>query len=205
MKMHIAIKTLLICAVSALLFVAPDRVLGSGEGAGSNRIIVKPSKPKTTKKKVIKKKKSTIKKTKKKKKKTKKKKINQPKYTKGKDYLRAKRGPDILTGGPGNDVYLFSTDSDFPNSKSNSLDNGDRIRDYESEEVISISGIILSQSQVTLKFDKKKNQTRLQIDLNKDGKTDRTITLDGDKRGTVQVDANCCGTRTSEVSIKLPK
>ncbi|MTI42412.1 hemolysin type calcium-binding protein [Roseibium hamelinense] len=117
------------------------------------------------------------------------------------DYVSGTKGADVLTGGAGKDQFSFHTD--YPNDfNRDTLDDGDRITDYEFEEDIDITGVRLVDSNVSLEYDATNNQTRLKLDLDKDGTVDRTIILDGDKRGQLQVDANCCTTPTTTIKIK---
>jgi subtilisin family serine protease len=129
---------------------------------------------------------------------------NTPPYTDGTDQQVATPGWDELTGGPGRDEFIFGVDPDFPDSPRNTINEGDRITDYESGETIIIEGDLLSGDQISLEYDEQKDETRLGIDLDKDGRPDRTIILDGDKRGSVRTSGNCCGVRTSEIYIDLP-
>ncbi|MBO6758316.1 MAG: DUF4214 domain-containing protein [Roseibium sp.] len=117
------------------------------------------------------------------------------------DYISGTKGADVLTGGKGKDQFGFHTD--YPNDFGReTLDDGDRITDYEFEEDIDITGVRLRNQDVTLEYDKANNQTKIKLDLDQDGKVDRTLILDGDKRGTLQVDANCCATPTTTIKIK---
>ncbi len=117
------------------------------------------------------------------------------------DYVSGTKGADVLSGGAGKDQFSFHTD--YPNDfNRDTLDDGDRITDYEFEEEIDIVGVRLGSRNVTLEYDAANNQTRLKLDLDKDGTVDRTIILDGDKRGQLQVDANCCTTPTTTIKIK---
>lgn len=117
------------------------------------------------------------------------------------DDVAGTNGLDVLTGGKGDDSFYFH--SDFPaDTKRTTLDDGDRITDYEFGEEIDISGVRLGSKNVTLTYDKAKDQTSLALDLDKDGKADKTLILDGDKRGQLQVDSNCCATPTTTITIK---
>ncbi len=117
------------------------------------------------------------------------------------DYVDGTKGADVLSGGAGKDQFHFHTD--YPNDAGReTLDDGDRITDYEFEEDIDITGVRLRPQNVSLEYDKTNNQTKLKLDLDGDGDVDRTIILDGDKRGKLQVDANCCSTPTTTIKIK---
>jgi len=117
------------------------------------------------------------------------------------DDVAGTNGLDVLTGGKGDDSFYFHTD--FPtDTKRTTLDDGDRITDYEFGEEIDISGVRLGSKNVTLTYNKAKDQTSLALDLDKDGTVDKTIILDGDKRGQLQVDSNCCATPTTTITIK---
>lgn len=117
------------------------------------------------------------------------------------DYVAGTKGSDVLSGGAGKDTFGFHTD--YPSDSARStLDDNDRITDYEFEEEIDITGVRLRTKDVTLEYDKASNQTRLKLDLDGDGDVDRTILLDGDKTGRLQVDANCCASPTTTIKIK---
>ena len=123
-------------------------------------------------------------------------KVNRPPHTDGDDTFDGTPGPDEFTGGKGKDTYFFDTDR-------GGLDDGDRITDYESGEEILIKGFRVGE--VEIKYDEKKNETRLEVDTDGDGKADRAIILNGDKRGTLGMSRNCCGSRMTTIQIDLPK
>ena len=131
-------------------------------------------------------------------------KVNRPKYTKGDDSLSGREGPDELTGGPGKDEFSFNYDGNPKPYSRSTLDSGDRIKDYESGETITFLGVKLDPSNMKLVYDKKKNETRLEIDEDNDGKPDGELILDGDKRGTIVIDSNCCHTTSTSIQITFP-
>ncbi len=121
--------------------------------------------------------------------------------------LNGTKGPDIMSGGPGNDVFGFNY---FPNNPSiNTLDDGERITDYEFGERIVIRGVrIEDDKDIKVVYDAKKNETRIEIDLPHkndkfeiDGKVHKTIILTGDKRGTLNIDIPCCVSKSTEIWI----
>jgi hypothetical protein len=84
------------------------------------------------------------------------------------DYVSGTKGADVLTGGAGKDQFSFHTD--YPNDfNRDTLDDGDRITDYEFEEEIDITGVRLGPRNVSLEYDATNNQTRLKLDLDKTG------------------------------------
>lgn len=119
-----------------------------------------------------------------------------------KDNIDATKGVDKLTGGAGKDTFFFrASPSNFK-----TLDDQDRITDYESKEDIVISGVHLNKDnrdQVKLEYDEKSKNTKLKIDLDDDGTFETTIILDGDQRGRLQVDRNCC--TEEETTIRIVK
>lgn len=117
--------------------------------------------------------------------------------------LSATSGPDKMTGGGGTDKFQFQVRLDDYNT----LDDGDRITDYEKGEKISLEGVRLHGKNVKLVYDAQKNETRIELDLpdwtdRTDGIPDKAIILDGDQRGELQVDSNCCANPTTTISIK---
>ena len=119
---------------------------------------------------------------------------NEIKGTDKKDYLDGTSAVDVMTGGRGKDEFGFRKDS--------TLNDGDRITDYENEESILIGGINMRPQDVSLHYDPDKGHTELRLDFDGDGKTDNTIILDGDKRGDLDVVPSCCGNLT-EIRITL--
>lgn len=125
------------------------------------------------------------------------------------DILKATNGPDIITGGAGKDEFDFVYKPYFPNKTT--LDDGDRIVDYEFGERIKIEGVNIDIRHIKLVYDAKKKETRLELDLPDkkgafDGKVDRTIILTGDKRGKLRIDGKCCtGTETEIYIDKVEK
>jgi len=126
------------------------------------------------------------------------------------NHLLGTHGPDQMTGGKGKDGFGFKfTRQTF--SPDNTLDDGDRITDYESGEVIDLQFLLLPPKAVKLVYDPEKNETRIEIDVPSfdgtlDGETDRTIILNGDKRGELKVEGQACGGECdlTRLSIILP-
>lgn len=123
--------------------------------------------------------------------------------------LLGKSGLDDISGGKGRDTFWFRA-GHGQGDPTNTLEDGDRIRDYESGEQIIIDGVNLSGRDITVNYDPEKNETRIGLDLpdgqgNKDGMPDKTIILDGDKRGDVSSTGTCCGGQATTIYINIPK
>ncbi len=84
----------------------------------------------------------------------------------GQDTLVAGQGAETLTGGTGQDRFM---------GRAAELD-GDRITDYEAEEVILIRDAAFTADDVTLT----QGSTIISVDTDQDGDTDLTLTLDLD-------------------------
>jgi Ca2+-binding RTX toxin-like protein len=117
--------------------------------------------------------------------------------TDGDDVLEGTAGQDTLTGEKGKDVFVFSWGFGFGGT----LTDGDRITDYEFGEEIQIERVE-GNVDATLEYDAVNDRTELKLDFDGDGAPDRTIYLDGDRSGELQVDKNCCGVPTVTLSIK---
>lgn len=113
------------------------------------------------------------------------------------DFFDATAGGDTMTGGKGMDDFRFQWNF----GTGGTLDDGDRITDYELGERIVIFRT-QNAPRVTLHYDKDNDRTEMRLDMTGDGNTDRTIYLDGNKTGEVQVEHNCCGSPTAEITIK---
>lgn len=122
--------------------------------------------------------------------------------TKDDDYLPGTNGADVMTGGGGDDTFGFFFDPPNGTSKRSTLDDNERITDYESGEKINIGGVRLTGKNVDVDFNKTTKNTEIKIDFDLDGKVDRTIILDGDQRGRLYVDSNCCATPDTDIYIK---
>jgi Ca2+-binding RTX toxin-like protein len=118
--------------------------------------------------------------------------------------LTATGGKDLLRGGGGKDTFVFRTTPEFDNYPGDTLQDGDRIGDYVSLEPIVVEGTTLTGGQVSLNYDAENDQTRIELDFDRDGTADKTITLDGDKRGTLRVEPACCGGGGTVISIEFP-
>ncbi len=135
-----------------------------------------------------------------------------PRITRGDDKdngIGATPGPDELTGGKGDDTFIFHVNRFNPNDPDATLDDGDRITDYESGEVITIFGARLDDSMIKIVYDPKKDETHIDLDLpgfngQADGKTDKTIILNGDKRGKLKLTIACCTAESTDLQIDIP-
>ncbi len=116
----------------------------------------------------------------------------------GKDVLEGTKGQDTLTGGGDQDVFVFRWGF---GSSDGTLTDGDRITDYEFGEEILIEGVE-GTVKAELEYDQANDRTELRLDFDGNGITDRTIYLDGDRSGQLQIDKNCCGVPTITLKIK---
>ncbi|WP_284180323.1 DUF4214 domain-containing protein [Rhabdaerophilum sp. SD176] len=116
------------------------------------------------------------------------------------DGITATKDLDVLSGGKGKDTFYFQTD--FPNDLGRTtLNDGDRITDYEFGEAIDIEGVRVRTQDVELEYNDTTKQTRIKLDLDQNGSFETTIILDGDKTGRLQIDTNCCSVPTSTIRI----
>lgn len=116
------------------------------------------------------------------------------------DYIDATSKLDVLSGGKGKDEFFFRT-SFSRDRATDTLNDGDRITDYEFGEKMNIDGIGLDTKHVKLEYDKEKDQTYVKLDLDKDGSFVWKIVLDGKHLGRLQVDKNCCQNPETQISI----
>lgn len=125
------------------------------------------------------------------------------------DVIEGTRGADDMSGGAGKDIYFFRLNPGGANDQGSTLGEGDRIRDYESGEEISIDGVRFGTDDVRITYDPERNETRLDIDLadnstgQKDGVADATLVLDGDQRGNVRAESNCCSVPNTTITIRV--
>ncbi len=124
--------------------------------------------------------------------------------------LYGTHGPDVMTGGKGEHTFRFRVEDRARDNPYNTLDDGDRITDYKSGEKIIFTGIEAGDVEIKLTYDPEKNETHLEIYFKKPGplgkfdvKPNKTILLNGDKRGKTSVDNGCCVSWT-EIKITLP-
>ncbi len=112
-----------------------------------------------------------------------------------------------MTGGKGEHTFGFRVEDKTRDDPHNTLDDGDRITDYKSDEKIILTGVGSEDVEVKLTYDLEKNETHLEIYFRKygkfDSKPDKTILLNGDKRGKSSVDNGCC-ILEAEITITLP-
>lgn len=130
---------------------------------------------------------------------------NRPQASDGDDQIPAGEGRDEIAGRRGKDEFIFVLRIDPFTGESRAgttLDDGDRITDYEFGETITIEGQHLKNSQIQLEYDANSDETRLGLDLDEDGEPDRTVILEGNKVGTIRTHGNCCAIPTTEIVIE---
>jgi len=124
------------------------------------------------------------------------------------EVLYGKAGKDVITGGKGADEYVFfaKNEKEFPKSDV-TLDEFDRITDYEYGERITIKNYDVGSGNIFVEYVKSDNITYVLVLLN--GKADEnaqlaTIILDGDRSGSVKIDPPCCLNTETKFSISPP-
>ena len=123
---------------------------------------------------------------------------------KGDDTFVLGAGADVATGGEGKDNFQYDIFVQGPGMiLSNDIADGETITDYECGEVIELKHLLLTAKDVKLEFDEKAQKTFVKIDADKNGDFETTLTLTGDKRGTLHVDATECGPISCGTEIRI--
>ncbi len=113
------------------------------------------------------------------------------------EFISGKSGNDIIVPGLGNDIVETGDGSDVIEGALLELD-GDIITDFSNTDIIRLLGTIFDQDDLVVTL----GSAILEIDENKDGVTDSTITLEGDFEGAV-FNVRNVGENT-EITVSFP-
>lgn len=124
---------------------------------------------------------------------------------KGGDYFDLGAGADTATGGEGADTFVYNFILGAEGLVHSDIVAGETITDYECGEVIDLKKVLLTEKDVNLVYDEGQNKTFLNLDIDKNGTFETTLTLLGDQRGTVKVEATECGPISCGTEIRIMK